>query len=548
MGIPDWAIMGKRAQRNGRRTKKQRRPRDASAPGGRRRGLVESDLPELRQARALWQQNQFPAALALFDKAVRKHPRNGTALVDASRAFGARFEIERAEQLLDRLLELAGGDPRILHLCGQSYRMVYRPDKAIECFQRVIGARQSPADAYLELAVLYERRGRLSEADAVVRECLARWPDSLEMRLIDARLRRRSGNASAAETILRDVTQDPKAHWMLTAQAWSELGQLRDEQADYGQAMAAALKGKQILGRRANAIAHQSQRESESLGTLASELTAEHLRSWQEAGQDLSSERVALLTGPPRSGTTLLEKVLDSHSQIVSSDEREAFPKYIFPAMLRATAAEPIGPEALDRVTLSDLLEQRKRYLRYLTAALGEPIDGRLHVDKNPSIIMLIPGMLRLFPECKLLVAVRDPRDVVISCFMRFLPLNTVSVQFLTLESTARRYVRDIDAWLKFREILPSPWLEVRYEDTVDDLAREARRVLEFLGVGWEEGVLSYRDRLRDRQVNSPTYEAVAKPVYRSAVGRWRYYEEYLAPLLDMLKPYVESFGYAASI
>jgi len=197
-------------------------------------------------------------------------------------------------------------------------------------------------------------------------------------------------------------------------------------------------------------------------------------------------------------------------------------------------------------VTPSELLEQRRRYLRYMAAALGEPIEGRLHLDKNPSIVMLIPGMLRLFPECKLLVAIRDPRDVVISCFMRFLPLNTVSVQFLTLESTARRYVRDIDAWLKLRAILSSPWLEVRYEDTVDDLAGEARRVLEFLGVGWEEAILSYRDRLRDRQVNSPTYESVAKPIYRSAVGRWRHYQEHLAPLLDMLEPYVESFGYAA--
>jgi tetratricopeptide (TPR) repeat protein len=545
--MPGWAIMGKKRAKRNRQAKKKRHPRASSTASSRRHNLLESDLPELRQARALWQQNRFPAALELFDKAVRKHPRNAVALIDASRAFGARFEIVRAEQLLDRLLELAQQQPEIVHLCGQSYRMVYRPDKAIDCFQQVIGKQQCPADAYLELAILYERRGRLDEADAVVRQCLDRWPDTLEIRLVDARLRRRGGDTSAAEAILRDVTRQSKAHWMLAAQAWSELAQLLDEQANYRQAMAAALQGKQLLKRHANATVQQSQRESESLCHLADALTADHLRSWQEAGQALPIEPVALLTGPPRSGTTLLEKVLDSHSRIVSSDEREAFPKYIFPAMLRATGEGPLDPEALASVTPPELVEQRHRYLRFMADALGEPIGGRLHLDKNPSIVMLIPGMLRLFPECKLLVAVRDPRDVVISCFMRFLPLNTVSVQFLTLESTAQRYVRDIGAWLKFREILPSPWLEVRYEDTVDDLAGEARRVLEFLGVGWEEGVMSYRDRLRDRQVNSPTYESVAKPVYRSAVGRWRHYEEYLAPLLETLEPYVETFGYATS-
>jgi hypothetical protein len=254
---------------------------------------------------------------------------------------------------------------------------------------------------------------------------------------------------------------------------------------------------------------------------------------------------MALLASFPRSGTTLIEQVLDSHSELVSSDEREAFARDIFPAMWK-TASTPLPTiEALDNIPAERLALQRERYLRYMSAALNEPINNRVHLDKNPTLTLLLPGMLRLFPETKCLIALRDPRDVIISCFMQYLPLNTNSVCFLTLERTARRYARDMGVWRDLREKLPSTsWLEVRYEDTVMSLEREARRALEFLNLHWEDTVLNYRERLKEKTVSSPTYEAVSKPLYTQAIGRWKNYQKYLEPCLDTLRPSIEAFGY----
>jgi hypothetical protein len=151
---------------------------------------------------------------------------------------------------------------------------------------------------------------------------------------------------------------------------------------------------------------------------------------------------------------------------------------------------------------------------------------------------------MRLFPEMKLLIALRDPRDVVLSCFMQYLPLNTNSVCYLTLERAAERYAFDMGAWLHLREVLPKCWLEVRYEEVVDDIAREAHRALEFLGLKWDAAVLNYRERLATKAVASPTYEAVKKPVYSSSIGRWRHYEQYFSPNLDRLASVVKAFGY----
>ena len=186
----------------------------------------------------------------------------------------------------------------------------------------------------------------------------------------------------------------------------------------------------------------------------------------------------------------------------------------------------------------------RDRYFRYMTAALNEPLGTRLHLDKNPPMTLVLPGFLRLLPEAMTLIALRDPRDVVISCFFQYLPLNPNSVCFLTLERTARRYENDMAVWRRLKEIMISPWLEVRYEDTVADLRRESLRVLEFLGLPWEEGVLNYRERLKHKVVGSPTYEAVSQPLYTRAIGRWKNYQEFLEPHLSILQPSIDAFGY----
>ena len=502
------------------------------------------DVPELQQARALWQLNRFDQALALFEKAVRKYPQNLVALVDASRALGARFEITKAEAMLDRLSKLAAHNPQLMHLAGQSYRMIFRPEKAIQCFERVVAMTKAIPDAQLELAVLYERRHRVAEAYALIEDCLRAEPDYLEAELFKARLLRRLKDTAGAEAIFRKLAESNEALPLVRAQAWIEIAQKLDREGDYDGAMASMLQAKQLLLAEEGPFRKESEALLVHLGNLAQSLTAAHWQRWGEAGKAFPPQKMAVLASFPRSGTTLLEQVLDSHPGLVSSDEREAFGRDIFPALWRTERTPLPTAEALDSIPLERLAAQRDRYFAYMAAALNEPIGKRVHLDKNPTMTLLLPGMLRLFPETKLLIALRDPRNVILSCFMQYLPLNTNSVCFLTLERAAQRYAHDLGIWRKFREIVRAPWLEVRYEDCVLHLEREARRALEFLQLPWDPQVLGYRDRFKTKAVTSPTYEAVSQPLYTSAIGRWKNYHKYLEPCLEILQPHIEAFGY----
>jgi hypothetical protein len=157
---------------------------------------------------------------------------------------------------------------------------------------------------------------------------------------------------------------------------------------------------------------------------------------------------------------------------------------------------------------------------------------------------LMVPPMRRIFPELKLVIALRDPRDVVLSCFLRYLPVNPVSVCFLTLERTAERFALDMDAWLKIRE-MTHDWIEVRYEDVITDLRGQTQRTLAALGVPWNESILEYRQRNERKHVRSPSYDEVSRPIFTSSVGRWQNYERQLAPVLDRLAPLIAAFGYA---
>jgi tetratricopeptide (TPR) repeat protein len=536
------------AKRNmGKQSYKISRQAEFILPARKSTGIVPGlgvDVPELQQARALWQINRFDDSLRLFEKAVHKYPQNLVALVDASRALGARFEITKAEAMLDRLSQLGRRNPEILHLAGQSYRMIFRPEKAMECFERVLKVTREIPDAHLELAVQYERRHRVAEALALIEGCLRAEPDYLEALLFKARLLRRMKDESGAESIFRKLTASEQAHPLVRAQAWAEIAQSLDRHGDYDGAMCAMLKCKEIFVPQEAPVLRESETLQFQLRSLAESLTPAHFLKWVEAGKAFPRKKMAVLASFPRSGTTLLEQVLDSHSGLVSSDEREVFGRDIFPAMWRTEKTPLPTVTALDAIPLERWTAQRERCLHYFEAALNEPIQDRVHLDKNPTMTLLIPGMLRLFPETRLLIALRDPRDVVVSCFMQYLQLNPNSVCYLTLERTARRYAHDMGIWRSLREMICSPWLEVRYENTVTELEKETRRTLEFLELPWEPQVLKYRERLREKAVSSPTYEAVSKPIYTSAIGRWKNYQKYLEPCLEILQPSIEAFGY----
>jgi hypothetical protein len=357
---------------------------------------------------------------------------------------------------------------------------------------------------------------------------------------------RRLGDVAAAEAASQSIIDANRAAPIVISDCWYELAAVRDKQQRYDDAHDSLGSAKSILTRAAAPQREDAATIAAVGGRTVAALTADHTERWAEQQAQLATlpGRLALLTSHPRSGTTLLEQVLDSHHAVTSADELQVMSEMVYEPLGQFAQSGESVVATLDRLSPIELDPLRRSYWSSMESALLRPLQGQLLLDKNPELTMLLPLVARAFPEMRIIFALRDPRDVVLSCYMQRLPLNAVSVHYLTLEATAEKYARTMRAWLKLREIIKNPWLEVRYEETVADLPGQARRVLEFLDVPWDDAVLDYRRRAEQKHVHSPTYEAVTKPVYASSIGRWRNYERQLEPCQKILQPYVEAFGY----
>ena len=164
-------------------------------------------------------------------------------------------------------------------------------------------------------------------------------------------------------------------------------------------------------------------------GSSSRRVTRDDLRRWREAAEGFAPRRMALLTGFPRSGTTLLEQVLDAHPDVVSSEERDFIGRELFLTVVGRRVNTPLL-ELLNDLRVPQIEADRKRYFLAMEYILGAIRGRRMHLDKNPAYNLTIPQVLRFFPETRLIVALRDPRDVVLSCYLRYLPLNAVAVRF----------------------------------------------------------------------------------------------------------------------
>ena len=496
----------------------------------------------LDAARSLWREGRFGDALRKFNQAVREAPNDPAVLIEAARALGTRYQVGRSEGMLERALRLAPRNGDVLRTVGEAYLVLDRLDVAEACFRRACLVTPS-SQSQLALAKICERRHALDESAELVSRILRSEPHSIPALLLRARIERRRGDLDNARSTLQRIVAGAANHPMLQAEAYGELCLALDAAGEYDAAWEAILSCKRILLQHDAAPWNAAQFVLARFARMVDVLTPDHFSRWQNMPAGAATRRLAVLTGFPRAGTTLLEQVLDSHPEVVSSEEKEVFGADVVPQLGADRPPSTPVELILDVLTEEQVVSARSAYFAAMEGMLGKPIGTRLHLDKNPAVNLLIPIMRRVFPELKLIVALRDPRDVIVSCFLRYLPLTPVSVCFLTLDRAVDRFVLDMGAWLKMREMI-GEWVEVRYEDNVHDLAREARRVLEALALPWDDSVLQYRDRAKRKPVRSPSYEEVARPIFTSSMGRWQNYERHLAPVVAKLAPLIKSLGY----
>jgi tetratricopeptide (TPR) repeat protein len=506
--------------------------------------MVDAPSRRVQAAHGLWNQGRRADAMTLFLEAIRQEPNNVRTYVMAARAYAEQYDFRHMDEIHERLIRRAPRHPGAHHYIGETYALLKLPERAMASYRRAANLPGGGPPTWMELASLCEQAHKLDEAQELIERTVQTGYSVPIVSLVRGRIQRRQQRLPEAESTFRALIERLPEDSPWACQAWSELALMKDAEGDFDGAIESIERCKGTQRAHEQPYLAVSERTQAIFEKLIATISRDDFRRWRDEAQPLAQVRTALLTGFPRSGTTLLEQVLDAHPDLVSSEERDFIGQELLHEYCARRGNTPFL-EVLNEPRADQIERQRARYFQAMEYLLGEPIGGRLHLDKNPAYNLTIPLVLRTLPEARLIVALRDPRDVVLSCYLRYLPLNAVSVRFLDPLRTAQRYALDMTAWLRFRQMIDTPWCEIRYEDTVGDVEGQARRALATLDLPWNGQVLNYRQRLADsKRVTSPSYEAVAKPIYTGAIGRWRNYQRLMEPTLATLELFVREFGY----
>lgn len=536
----------------------------------------EADLTLLRAVHGAAQTGDYARAAALARAALEsglEHPLLFNVVALAVERDGNILE---AVNLLDRAVELAPNDIGVRNALGLCLLRLERPAEALVQFEalralnpslpfahtghgaallalgaiadaeasyrRALELDRGQSVALAGLAHIATRRGAYAEARDLAEKALVAMPDLPDAAMSLAATELGEGTPARAEIRLQTLLAGDKLEALDRAYANGLLGDALDAQDRIADAFAAYTSCNDAL-RRIHADRFASgQSALEYVYTMDNYFERAQAADWKplDVAGDGPSGLVGhvFLLGFPRSGTTLLEVILEGHPDVVSLEENESLIHGVNEFM-----RDPEGFERLSRVPSTALQPLRQAYWE-LVAAAGIEVTGKTFVDKHPLNTLKLPLIARLFPHAKVVFACRDPRDVVLSCFRRRFRMSAPMYGLLTLDGAARYYDAVMRLYRHLENVLALNACLVRHEHLVTDCAGEMKRVCAFLGLEWLPAMGDFALRTQQRGALTPSTAQLARGLNTEGVGQWRRYLAHMAPVLPTLDPWARHFGY----
>jgi tetratricopeptide (TPR) repeat protein len=498
-------------------------------------GLNLMDQDRLEEAAACHRQ-----ALEIRPGHAESHNRLGAVLAKQGKHDEAVASIQEA-------LRLQPDTPEYGFNLGRALRFKQRPGEAVACYRRALELRPDYADAHAELSVVLTLLGKPEEAAASMQEAVRLKPDFPEAYCNLAEAQSEMGDFAGAEVSYRQAARlDPRftftlpfllggrlpeADLEIVCQQVRRVPPLRnahlcalhsglvhvyDARKEYTQAAHHAAEANALdkIIRRDRGQAFDPVAYARFVDVMTTNFTPEFFASVR--GWGLESEVPVFVFGLPRSGTTLVEQILASHSQVHGAGE------------------VGLSRQTLDRLGAMGRLDRDS--LRRIAQPCLDDLQARDRaaarvVDKMPENYRYLGVLATMFPRARFIHCRRDLRDVALSIWLtNFKQISWANDQE-TIASCFEEYRQLMAHW---RQVLPVPILEVTYENVVADLETEARRLVAACGLEWEPACLDFHQTRR--AVHTASAKQVRQPIYSRSVGRWRNYADALAPLFARLE------------
>ncbi|HET7832006.1 MAG TPA: sulfotransferase [Gallionella sp.] len=469
--------------------------------------------------------DQYAAAFGLLQQALRLRPSYAEAYIGLARIHAERENLPEAERCARRAVELAPEKAGMYCQLGSIYTEMARTAEAEAMYRRALEIDPVCNDAMLGLGHLEMENGRMAQAEAQFREALALKADNLPARFHLAQVRKvKPGDENlaaleAAESAVRSSGVALSARQAMTLHF--ALGKCYDDIGAYEQAFPHFLEGCRLKRATFAYDANQVTAHFDAIMRVFDRSLVERLR-----GAGDPSQVPIFVLGMPRSGTTLTEQIIASHPEVYGAGE---LPDLLAIAQRNVAGT---GGSFPDNVHSLDAAELARWGADYVAGLRQRAPDAKHITDKMPANFLAVGLIHLMLPNAKIIHVRRNPVDTCLSCFTRL--FNRKQNQTYDLAELGRYYVDYARLMEHWRKLLPAgAFLEVQYENIVADQEAQARRMLEYCGLPWNDACLDFHKNTRSIRTASVTQ--VRQPIYKSSVERWRPYEKFLGPLFDAL-------------
>lgn len=535
------------------------------------------NLPDIHQriGLACQEMGRFEEAEAAYGRAMELGAGDPAVLNNRAVVLQNLGRSMEAIGLLEILVERGSGGTEMLNNLGNLYRVVGRFEDSAGVFAAAVAAAPENAHLHRNLALLHRDRGDAAAGINVARRSCICAPEVMDGLAIIAELLEHRADLEDAKRLLnRAITGAPT-----NTDAAALLARIQRREGDAEGALRSverfmsraknplgghklmfeAAQAEQSLGRFDAAFdsftrANRAQMAAMATGRVNPDRVFAQVRALADMIESVDPEGFpppvptrmvdapVFLIGFPRSGTTLLDQVLDSHPSVVVLEERP-----LVAAMIaRVKSAGFRYPQDLPRLDNTTLDTLGRGYLADRERYVAVP-PGHVFIDKMPLNIVHAALIARVFPEARFLLALRDPCDVCLSCFMQSFELNDWMAVFTDIETTAGLFNDVFNLWHRTARKLALDHHRVRYEDLIQDLRSTASAAIGYLGLEWDEEMAAFHEHAKRRgHLNTPSHSQVTQPVYSHAVQRWKRYGTAMDGAARLLEPSRLSLGYGA--
>ena len=469
--------------------------------------------------------SEFSEAEILFRRAISIAPDFSLAIVDLGRLLQDQHRYPEAVECFRRVVEMEPKSPKPRYMLAAALAPLGRTFDALDEYRRVIDVRPKHAGAWLGLGHVLKTVGRQDDAVEAYRECLRIKPDNGESYWSLANLKTyqltdedvRKMEACVAEP--DDISDQSLVNFLFA------LAKASEDKGDYEKAWGYYTRG----NAKQRMIEHYDPVQTEVTNDEIIEVFSEEfLQARSGSGHQDSSP--IFVVGLPRSGSTLIEQILASHSQVEGTSELPYLGRVA--TSLNRNRADGVNyPYAILELRPDHLKAMGQEYLEMASLHRDENLPR--FIDKMPNNFSTIGLLHLILPNARVIDARRYPLDSTLSCYRQLFAKGQTFVYDLNdIGEYFVQYQRMMDHW---HTVLPGRVLSVQYEDMVTDHESQVRRLLDYCELPWEDSCLNFHET--DRPVRTASSEQVRQPIYTKSIHFWRNYESSLGELIDVLRP-----------